>query len=272
MKKIIFVLFMVLALTAGSLEARVVYIRTALTGGGASALDGIDGASLADGDATIVFYNSQTYFYYLNATSGATASSPLVISPTANAGTKRWLLQGMVATSLSGNCADGNCYLLLPNNTNRAPTASSNEIYPEGTTSASRWKMNNYGNESIIIGDITVDILSGKTLALSGSGLTPGSAYYQGASALALAKADSATTMPAVCVAVSSTQCVYSGEVTTGSWTKGDTIYIDKTTAGLLTATPPTSAGNQVQRFGKATSTTTILVIPSLDVGTVATP
>lgn len=66
--------------------------RTALTGGAAGALDAIDGGVLGDGDKATVMTSTNVYFYHLNATSGATESSPDVISPDSNAGTKRWEL------------------------------------------------------------------------------------------------------------------------------------------------------------------------------------
>ncbi len=64
-----------------------------LTGGGSGALDAIDGSLLSDGDGAVVITSSLAYFYYLNATSGASESSPDVISPDANAGDKRWILK-----------------------------------------------------------------------------------------------------------------------------------------------------------------------------------
>jgi hypothetical protein len=112
--------------------------------------------------------------------------------------------------------------------------------------------------------DVSVT-MTGKTLAITGSSLTTGNVYYMSGSGLALAKADSASTMPGICIATSSTQCVYGGVITTGSWTQGDIIYVSEATAGALTATAPTSGF--VQRIGIATSTTQILVMPSLDVG-----
>ncbi len=71
------------------------YGAVALIGGGAGALDLIDGALLVDGDAATVQTDGTTYFYHLDATSGAAESSPDVIIPDTNAGTKRWILQSM---------------------------------------------------------------------------------------------------------------------------------------------------------------------------------
>lgn len=64
-----------------------------LTGGATGALDAIDGAGLVDLDAAIVQTDGAVYFYHLDATSGAAESSPGVVSPDDNAGTKRWILQ-----------------------------------------------------------------------------------------------------------------------------------------------------------------------------------
>jgi len=73
-----------------------VYAATALTGGGSGALDAIDGTNLADGDCAVVFVAlGQVYFYTLDDDSGAAESSPAIISPDSNAGSKRWILSGL---------------------------------------------------------------------------------------------------------------------------------------------------------------------------------
>lgn len=74
-----------------------VYGYTELTGGGTDALDAEDGAILSSGDAAIVKTGGNFYFYNLDAGSGATEASPHVIAPDTNAGTKRWVLQGISA-------------------------------------------------------------------------------------------------------------------------------------------------------------------------------
>ncbi len=71
------------------------YAAIVLTGGGTGALDAIDGAALADLDAAIVQTDGTVYFYHLDATSGAAESSPDVITPDTNAGTKRWIKQSI---------------------------------------------------------------------------------------------------------------------------------------------------------------------------------
>ena len=73
------------------------YPYISLTGGADGALDSLDGSVLKDGDAAYVVIPStrRTYVYTLDADSGATESSPSVISPDSNAGNKRWVLTNM---------------------------------------------------------------------------------------------------------------------------------------------------------------------------------
>ncbi len=71
------------------------YPRKVLIGGTSGALDEIDGAGLNDLDFAIVSVLGKIYMYSLDADSAAAEDSPKVISPDANAGTKRWILQGI---------------------------------------------------------------------------------------------------------------------------------------------------------------------------------
>jgi len=75
--------------------------KTALTGGGASALDGIDGAGLLDGDFAFVYVSGVAYFYILDDDSAKTESSPYIISPNTNAGNKRWILQSTMSPAVA---------------------------------------------------------------------------------------------------------------------------------------------------------------------------
>ena len=69
------------------------WYATVLTGGGADALDAIDGDSLTDKDVAIVVVNNAFYFYLLDGDASGTESSPGVINPDTNPGTKSWILQ-----------------------------------------------------------------------------------------------------------------------------------------------------------------------------------
>jgi hypothetical protein len=113
---------------------------------------------------------------------------------------------------------------------------------------------------------------SGSGMRIPGTGMTAGNVYYQAAGALTAARANSATTMPGICIADTSTTCVFSGVFRFGStqgWTAGDILYVSAGSAGALVTTAPGTTGNQVQRVGIALANDTILIMPSLDVGQV---
>ncbi len=74
------------------------YRRTLLTGGTASAVDGIDGDLLNDGDICEFYSVSDTFdTYRLDADSGAAENSPWIIAPDTNPGSKRWILVNPVS-------------------------------------------------------------------------------------------------------------------------------------------------------------------------------
>ncbi len=75
--------------------------KTGLTGGEATKLDSIDGDTLTDNDAAFVNVSNVQYIYRLDADSGAAESSPNIIAPDTNPGTKRWILQGLNGASLN---------------------------------------------------------------------------------------------------------------------------------------------------------------------------
>jgi hypothetical protein len=75
-----------------------IFGANALTGGGDGKLDAINGNALDDGDMAVVIdsVNNKVYIYTLEGSSGASESSPEVISPDTNAGDKRWILCDIV--------------------------------------------------------------------------------------------------------------------------------------------------------------------------------
>lgn len=75
--------------------------RTLLTGGTSDALDGIDGNTLNDGDICEVFASNIWYCYVLDADSGAAESSPDIIAPDTNPGSKRHILQSIRVQDLT---------------------------------------------------------------------------------------------------------------------------------------------------------------------------
>jgi hypothetical protein len=82
------------------------YVKTALTGGASGALDEVDGDTLVDGDTALVIVGNApgiAYVYVLDADGGAVESSPGVIVPDTNPGTKNWVLAGFknVSTNIT---------------------------------------------------------------------------------------------------------------------------------------------------------------------------
>lgn len=121
-------------------------------------------------------------------------------------------------------------------------------------------------------------IVTGSSLAASassgfsipGTSLTAGSIYYQASGGLTVAKADVSTTVPAVCLAVSTTQCLTYGVFrfsATQSWTAGQLLYVSDATGGAILNSAPTTSGHFVQRIGVALAADTIQFMPSIDVG-----
>ncbi len=111
---------------------------------------------------------------------------------------------------------------------------------------------------------------TGSGLYITGSALTAGNLYYQASGGLTAAKADAATSVPGVCLAISATACMYHGVYRFGSsqsWTAGQVVYVSDSSAGALVTTVPTTSGHYVQRVGVALAADTILLMPSLDVG-----
>ena len=84
-----------------------IYGASSLTGGADASLDSIDGTDLQEGDLCVVITSTYTYTYELDATSGAAESSPDVISPDDNAGTKRWILREFYVGNIDHGNLDG---------------------------------------------------------------------------------------------------------------------------------------------------------------------
>jgi hypothetical protein len=118
--------------------------------------------------------------------------------------------------------------------------------------------------------DSTLGASTGAGSYIPGTSLTAGDVYYWGASGLAVAEANVSTTVPGVCIAVSTTQCAFSGVYRfsgSQSWTSGNIIYVSDTSAGALLNSAPTTSGHYVQRVGIALANDTLLIMPSVDVG-----
>ena len=83
--------------------ATLIYGFTSLDVTDGNSLKEIDGALLNDGDMAMGIYNTRHGFYQVDADSGASESLPDIVSPTSNAGTKRWLLKGYISADITLN-------------------------------------------------------------------------------------------------------------------------------------------------------------------------
>jgi len=98
--KRLFGILIVWFLLCTSVIAADFYGATSLTGNVAGALDYIDGDDLLDGDGAFVITDGISYQYRLDDDSGLSESSPRIIAPDTNPGTKRWILNSdIIVTS-----------------------------------------------------------------------------------------------------------------------------------------------------------------------------
>lgn len=82
---------------ASSVDATItVYKKHTRTGGGADALDGIDGNTLVDGSMAFVIESDWTYFFENDATGTAVTGD---VTPTANPGTNVWKFKWKATTN-----------------------------------------------------------------------------------------------------------------------------------------------------------------------------
>lgn len=171
------------------------------------------------------------------------------------------------AHTLFGFDNTGNIYRPITIGAGLSYDQASNTISAPGLTD-----LDDLPGDTVDDNKIDGDLVAISGLAITSSGLTAGSVYYQASGGLTAARANSATTMPGVCIAKNTTQCVFSGVYQYGSsqgWTAGALIYVSGASAGALVTTAPSTSGYQVQRVGVALAADTILIMPSLDVGTV---
>ena len=116
----------------------------------------------------------------------------------------------------------------------------------------------------------TINLDYNSVVAACNTSLTAGRSYYIASNGTCTAaNATSATTLPtpAICVATSSTICVTRGSWTTTGLTPGAPYYVPVATGGgALTASPPSSTGNEVQRVAIAESATILHIMVSPDV------
>jgi len=139
-----------------------IYGAIILTGGTEGCLDSVDGDLLTNGDCGIVITNGAIYTYFLNASSGETASSPNVIAPATNAGTKRWI---MVPSFQSRLTKSANYTMTLIDDTIFADTTSGNVTItlPAATVNKTLRICKKVAANSLIIQRAGTDTIEGET-------------------------------------------------------------------------------------------------------------
>ena len=168
---------------------KIYWSKTALIGGTADALDSIDGAGLTDGDFAHVVADGKIYIYKLDDDSGATESSPGVITPDANAGTKRWILAGERTTEVTEYCTTDELSQLHESGVVKADlvklhdiTSSAteiNQLHESGVVKADLEKLHSITEPATLI-DAAADLLDPTNRAV-GDLLTETSAGTMGA-------------------------------------------------------------------------------------------
>lgn len=161
MKKLILSLILILTLLSTGPAEAIIGAKGAscLTGGTTGCLDSFDGSTLNDGDVAIAAVSDVYYFYILDSASGATESSPSVISPDSSAGTKRWLLKGMLHNPSIATMADS-----------ATPSiAAGNVFLSGGTTTITDFTGGFAGKIFTIIAEHSITITDGTNIFLNGS-------------------------------------------------------------------------------------------------------
>ena len=97
-------------------------------GGTSGDMDNIEGGNVSNGDGILLIdTNEEAGLYTLDSTSGATESSPSIISPDTDAGTKRWLLTTILGMALKliergadpTEPAEGDCIIWMSDGTGK---------------------------------------------------------------------------------------------------------------------------------------------------------
>ena len=237
-----------------------------LIGGGAGALDAIDGAALVDKEiAIVVMPLGYTYVYTLDADSGAAESSPDIIAPDANPGNKRWILNGIVPADPTDGRGVGDRdyndarYLqdLVDDDT---PQLGGNLDLNEKAALFNEAPTSDHTFNGIIINDtVGEDVAIGDVLYLKNDGK-----WWQ-------ADADAeATTKGAIVMATDTILADADGVLLlmgfirddSWTWTVADELYVS-CTPGNPTDTQPAGAGDVVRIVGWAMTATIVYFNPS---------
>jgi len=254
--------------TIGATGARVTKLWTADLGATTGTIDGTGGnAGFYLGKAST---NLGTLYLYNNV-----GANPFTIFPGVTGVSVGWKLPTAMPTEASSTMVadtDGTIHYLTA-----AALKSALGIVDASSMTVSHIP---YLNSSGALENLTVgtglDLTAGTLTATGGAdpgliitttGLTAGYPYYlSGSATLTPADATDATHLPspAICVAISTTQCAKAGRYTMSNLTPG-VQYVPAHSGGYPpTSTAPTASHNIIQKIGFAWSATVLEILPDL--------
>ncbi len=200
---------------------------------------------------------------------GTYPNPSLVLKGTAGTYTK-------ITTDTNGRVASGTNLTAsdIPNlatsyiqNQTGTPQAAGFNINGNGSLSGNLSVAGALSAASLVVGGIPITGATGNII--TANGLIAGAVYAGGASGLVPAEMNSSPTNPAVCFAISSTQCQLNGYVITSGLQAGAVYYVSTTSAGAITATKPSASGTSLQIAAQALNSTVFLLTLSPDTGTI---
>ncbi len=244
--------------------ATLIYGFTSLDIADGNSLKEIDGAILNDGDMALgIHYISvspdvtKNCFYVLDADSGAAESLPDIVAPTSNAGNKRWLLKGILAsdTTIAGELTidtvgagtTGETLVLSAEGVVQKRSDTEIDLTPAEDA---------YSNGSVIVKAIAVEnVVVGSLCYMNSSGQ------------MELSNAEMSEKMPALYLATTITSAGNEGtflksgvihlHTLNPAWTVGGAVYAGSGATeehgyGAMSQGIPIGGGNQVQIVGMA--------------------
>ena len=229
------------------------------------ALTGNASSSTYSSNSTIVDDTTTNATMYPVWVTTNTGNIPLKVSSTKisfnpSTGTLTKLIDNTNSINVLGTAGAGYMTLIAQSSNPTAPSAGTLLLHSSTTQGFTRMEQDNeattnliYGRDSVFIAKNTSggNILKGQSVYVSGStGNVPN---------IALAKADSITTLPSVAIALDNINNNAFGQIMmvgivsnidTSAFSTGDQLYVSTTVAGGLTNVRPSGTTNIVQRIG----------------------
>jgi len=141
------------------------YVKTAYTGGGANAIDGLPITTpLLTDDFIFAVVDNVATMHRFDAASTEAESSPDVINPDGNAGAGRWILQNLLSTGFTGSSATSLAIAAgsktLTVQTNKAFVIGMSVKIADSTDPATNWMHGEVTAYTAATGSLTVNVTS----------------------------------------------------------------------------------------------------------------